>query len=257
MVVLPSYRRRTIPAATARFSVNASKRRRAAAATDVGGYDERRLIKITLTDKIQPEEVARASAGVEIVSQEEGTLLLAFATEQELEEFEAKLARLAAGEGVTYLNVIYALRDLDHWSPEDRTGWALRRDGFRNACTTNCSQMTIRSRTDSPSISTTSAHPTIRFPSSGIADSQPAHRCAIWSKRRSCSRTRNSFGDLTSLSGTLELSSCRRLRAKAFLRSDQFDESGVADFPDAKPRPGQRGNRRLPWIAHAHHKPYQ
>lgn len=106
---------------------------RAAAATDVGGYDERRLIKITLTDKIQPEEVARASAGVEIVSQEEGTLLLAFATEQELEEFEAKLARLAAGEGVTYLNVIYALRDLDHWSPEDRTGWALRRDGFPDA----------------------------------------------------------------------------------------------------------------------------
>ena len=86
-----------------------------------------------LTGKIQPEEVARASAGVEIVSQEEGTLLLAFATEQELEEFEAKLAGLAAGEGITYRNVIYALQDLDHWSPGDRTGWALRRDGFPDA----------------------------------------------------------------------------------------------------------------------------
>ena len=50
------------------------------AETDVGGYDERRLIKITLTDKIQPEQVAQASAGVDIVSQEEDTLLLAFAT---------------------------------------------------------------------------------------------------------------------------------------------------------------------------------
>ena len=100
------------------------------AETDIGGYDERRLIKITLTDKIQPEQVAQASAGVDIVSQEDGTLLLAFATEQQLEEFEAKLAELAAGETVTYQNVLYALQDLDHWSPEDRTGWALRRDGF-------------------------------------------------------------------------------------------------------------------------------
>ena len=100
------------------------------AETDVGGYDERRLIKITLTDKIQPEQVAQASAGVDIVSQEEDTLLLAFATEQQLEVFEAKLAGLAAGEGVTYQNVLYALQDLDHWSPEDGAGWALRRDGL-------------------------------------------------------------------------------------------------------------------------------
>ena len=106
---------------------------RQGAETDVGGYDERRLIKITLTDKIQPEQVAQASAGVEIVSQEEDTLLLAFATEQQLEEFEAKLAGLAAGEGVTYQNVLYALKDLDNWSPEDRAGWALRRDGFPDA----------------------------------------------------------------------------------------------------------------------------
>ena len=43
------------------------------AETDVGGYGERRLIKSPLTDKIQPEQIARASVGVEIVSQEEGT----------------------------------------------------------------------------------------------------------------------------------------------------------------------------------------
>ena len=79
---------------------------------------------------MQPEQIAQASAGVEIVSQEEGTLLLAFATEQQLEDFEAKLARLAVGQRVTYQNVLYALQDLDHWSPEDRAGWALRRDGF-------------------------------------------------------------------------------------------------------------------------------
>lgn len=71
------------------------------AETDVGGHDDRRLIEIVLTEQIQPEQVAQASAGVEIVSQEEDTLLLAFATEHQLEEFGAKLAGLAAGEGAT------------------------------------------------------------------------------------------------------------------------------------------------------------
>ena len=103
---------------------------REAAATGVGGYDERRLIKITLAQKVSPEDIARASSNIEVVSQEEGTLVLAFATEAQLEEFEAKLARLAVGEHVTYVNLLYALRDFGNWTPEDRTGWALRRDGF-------------------------------------------------------------------------------------------------------------------------------
>ena len=100
------------------------------AETDVGGYDERLLIKFTLNQRIRPEDIAKASAGVEIVSQEEGKLLLAFATERQLEEFEGKLASLSAGEQVPYQNLLYALQDLDHWSPEDRIGWALREDGF-------------------------------------------------------------------------------------------------------------------------------
>ena len=103
---------------------------RNAVADDLGGYDERRLIKIGLTEKVSPEEVARASGGLEIVSQEEGTLVLAFATEAELEAFEAKLGQLAAGTQVTYQNLMYALRSFDRWTPDDRTGWALRNDGF-------------------------------------------------------------------------------------------------------------------------------
>ena len=102
---------------------------REAAAADLGGYDERRLIKIQLAQKVSPEGIERA-AGVEVVSQEDGTLVLAFATEEQLDDFEAKLANLAAGEHVTYANLVYALQDLDHWTSEDRSGWALRRDGF-------------------------------------------------------------------------------------------------------------------------------
>ena len=102
---------------------------REAATTDPGGYDERRLIKLELAQKISPENIERA-AGVEVVSQEDGTLILAFATEAQLDDFETKLASLAAGEHVTYTNLVYALQDFDHWTPEDRTGWALSRDGF-------------------------------------------------------------------------------------------------------------------------------
>ena len=103
---------------------------REAAATDLGGYDDRRLIKLQLSQKVSPEDIARASSGIEVVSQEEGTLILAFATNAQLDEFEAKLTRLAGGEKVTYQNLLYALQNLDRWTPDDRTGWALARERF-------------------------------------------------------------------------------------------------------------------------------
>lgn len=103
---------------------------REATASDLGGYDARRLIKIELSEKVAPEAVAQAWSGLEVVSQEDGELVLAFADEAQLDAFEARLASLAAGEHVTYRNVIYALRGFDRWTPEDRTGWALRQDGF-------------------------------------------------------------------------------------------------------------------------------
>ena len=104
--------------------------RDAAAAADVGGYDERSLIKIKLADKVPPEDVAKAAGNVRVVSQEADTLLLAFGSKSQLDTFEARLASLAAGELVSYSNVLYALQDLDRWTLEDRTGWALRRDGM-------------------------------------------------------------------------------------------------------------------------------
>ena len=96
----------------------------------IAGYDERLLIKIETTERVSLESLVRASGGVEIVSQENKTLVLAFATEEQLEAFEAKLNSLAQGQKVTYMNVLYALQNFDHWTPDDRMGWALRRDGF-------------------------------------------------------------------------------------------------------------------------------
>ena len=97
---------------------------------EVPGYDDRRLIKITLTEKVQADEVANAARGIEVISQEDGTLVLAFATDAQLDDFEMRLATLAGGGSVTYPNLMHALEDLDRWTPEDRKGWALRQNGF-------------------------------------------------------------------------------------------------------------------------------
>ena len=102
---------------------------------DLGGYDERRLIKIKLEQEVSPEDLTRAFAGIEVVSQEEDTLVLVFATIEKLDEFEAKLTHIVDGQHVTYANIIHALTDLDHWTAQDRTGWALDRDGFPNKTT--------------------------------------------------------------------------------------------------------------------------
>ena len=97
---------------------------------DIGGYDDRRLIKIFLGQKISPEDVAKASGGVEVVSQDGDELVLAFATEVQLAEFEARLSSYAAGGQVTYRRLLSALQDFDRWTPDDRTGHALAQHGF-------------------------------------------------------------------------------------------------------------------------------
>ena len=97
---------------------------------EASGYDARLLFKIELTDKVAPADLARAIKGIEIVSQEGGKLVLAFATERQLNLFESRLKDLADGETVTYQNVMYALHDLGSWTPEDRKGWALKQAGF-------------------------------------------------------------------------------------------------------------------------------
>ncbi len=67
---------------------------------------------------------------MEVVSQEEDHLVLYFATDDALETFEAKLSSLSRDEPVTRKELLYALRDIDHWSEDDRTGWSLRQHGL-------------------------------------------------------------------------------------------------------------------------------
>ncbi|HPE60308.1 MAG TPA: S8 family peptidase [Thiolinea sp.] len=93
------------------------------------GFDNRRLIKIVLrAGEIFPK--LEDIHGVEIVSQEARTVILAFIDNEAVNTFESRLATLAREGKVTRKELLYVIEDFDRWSPEDRLGAALREQGW-------------------------------------------------------------------------------------------------------------------------------
>lgn len=100
------------------------------ASEDVGGFDERKLFRFTVQKGFNPDDLRKISSEIEFVSQEDETIVIGFATNAALAQFEARLASMAAGEHVTNKEVIYALQSVDGWNAENRKGWALKQQGF-------------------------------------------------------------------------------------------------------------------------------
>lgn len=100
------------------------------AAGDVGGFDDRRLFRFSVEKGFSPEDLRKISPEIEFVSQEGETIVIGFASNAALAQFEARLATMANGDYVTNRQVIYALQSVDGWSTEDRKGWALRKQGL-------------------------------------------------------------------------------------------------------------------------------
>ncbi len=98
-------------------------------AGDVGGFDERRLFRFSVQKGFNPDDLRKISSGIEFVSQEDETVVVVFASDAALAQFEARLATMASGGDVTNKQVIYALQSIDNWRPEDRKGWALKKTG--------------------------------------------------------------------------------------------------------------------------------
>lgn len=94
--------------------------------TSIGGYDDRKLLKLKLgaTAGLRPEDLS-AIPGVEVISQEEKEIILAFADAQGLAEFERRLTMLARDGTVTRKEILFALQAFEHWTAIDRTGKAL------------------------------------------------------------------------------------------------------------------------------------
>lgn len=97
---------------------------------DVGGFDERKLFRFTVQKGFNPDDLRKISTEIEFVSQEDETIVIGFATNAALAQFEARLSSMAAGETVTNKEVIYALQSIDGWNSENRKGWALQQQGF-------------------------------------------------------------------------------------------------------------------------------
>ncbi len=95
----------------------------------IGGYDNRLLLKIILQDGAVIPEL-EAIAGISIVSQEEKSVLLAFATANGLAEFEARLTTLCNTGAATRKGIFFAIKGFDSWTPENRKGAALKMHGI-------------------------------------------------------------------------------------------------------------------------------
>ncbi|MCG3740659.1 S8 family peptidase [Vibrio cincinnatiensis] len=96
--------------------------------SQLGGSESRNLIQIKLIEKMSFEEITKH--GISIVGQEDQTIYIAFADEQQLHEFNERLSKLVDGEHVTYANLLFAIDKIDAWSAEDRKSWAIKHFGF-------------------------------------------------------------------------------------------------------------------------------
>lgn len=101
---------------------------------DTGGFDSRLLLKVNLREGAPLPEL-EAIGGISIVSQEDKTIVLAFATVDGLTEFEARLATLSQSGRVTRENILFSIERFERWTPDNRTGNALRAQGFPNRAT--------------------------------------------------------------------------------------------------------------------------
>lgn len=118
------------PVAHARALQGFLQRAQERADEDIGGFDERRLFRFEVQPGFNPDDIRRLASGIELISQEEKTIILAFASESAVEEFEARLSTLVEGGRPTNRNFIYALQGVDSWAVEDRRSWALTQEGF-------------------------------------------------------------------------------------------------------------------------------
>lgn len=108
--------------------------RQRAAAEDISGYDDRILFKVQLREDATVPALGDIP-GVELVSQEDKSVVLAFADQNGLAEFESRLSSLARDGTATRADLFYALQSFDHWTPEDRKGAALQHHGFPSSDT--------------------------------------------------------------------------------------------------------------------------
>lgn len=85
------------------------------------GFDPRRLLKLRVNHGMVPEAFESIS-GLKVISQEDREILVMFADEFGLQEFRRRLDQLERGELPTRKDILFAIKGIEGWTPEDRTG---------------------------------------------------------------------------------------------------------------------------------------
>lgn len=96
---------------------------------DIGGFDDRRLLRLEINNK-QAIDLLVHIPGLELVSQENEAIILAFGNEEALRIFEERLTTLVSGGSPTYKQLLYAIDAISNVEPEDRMGHALMIEGL-------------------------------------------------------------------------------------------------------------------------------
>lgn len=97
---------------------------------DLGGFDDRKLLKIRLRAGERQLPRFDSIPGLEVVSQEQHEVVLTFATATAMNLVEQRLATLARDGRVTKKELLFVIDAFEHWTPEDRTGAALAEQGL-------------------------------------------------------------------------------------------------------------------------------
>lgn len=92
------------------------------------GFDSRLLIKLE-ADGLTSKDL-QTIPGITVVSEESRTFTVLFADESGRQEFEKRLNELAQGASPTRKEILWAIRNIDDWTPDERMGPALRLEGL-------------------------------------------------------------------------------------------------------------------------------
>lgn len=115
------------PSARARELLEELEKGRTQASLLQAGFDPRLLLKLTYEG--DPDDL-RNIPGLDVVSQEEKTAVVVFATEDAMGDFQRRLGVIAAGGRATREAVLFAIKAFDTWTPQDRIGATLRHEAF-------------------------------------------------------------------------------------------------------------------------------
>ena len=98
---------------------------------DIGGFDNRLLLKVNVREGLSAPDLEKIN-GITVVSQEEKSVVLAFATTSGVTEFESRMVSLTQSGKAIREEILFAIQDFDRWTPDNRKGAALVLNGLPN-----------------------------------------------------------------------------------------------------------------------------